>query len=59
MDPLTAALQLANTIAQIVLLAIQSQPPEVRAAYAVTQLEDFKQWRALLDTLKPHSSSSH
>ncbi len=56
MDPLTAALQLANTIAQIVLLAIQSQPPEVRAAYAKAQLEDFTKWREFLDKFKPHSS---
>jgi hypothetical protein len=53
MDPLTAALQLANTIAQIVLLSIQAQPPEVRAEYAKAQLEDFRHWRTFLDKLKP------
>ena len=55
MDPLTAALQLANTIAQIVLLSIQSQPPEGRAAFAKAQLEDFQKWREFLDRFKPHS----
>ncbi len=52
MDPLTAALTLANTIAQIVLLSIQSQPPEVRAEYAKIQLENLQQWRAFLDKFK-------
>ena len=53
MDPLTLALQLANTIAQIVLLSIQSQPPELRAAYAKIELENLQAWRAFLDTFTP------
>lgn len=53
MDPLTAALQLANTIAEIVKLAIESQPPDVRAEFARQQLEDAKVWRALLESLRP------
>jgi len=52
MDPLTAALQLANTIAQIVKLAIEAQPMDVRAEYAKIQLEDLKAWRAFLDKFK-------
>ena len=52
MDPLTAALVLANTIAEIVKLAIEAQPPEVRAAFAQQQLEDFQKWRAFLERLK-------
>lgn len=46
MDPLTQALQLANTIAQIWLLAMESQPPDVRADFARMQFEDWKAWRA-------------
>lgn len=53
MDPLTAALQLANTIAQIVLLSIEAQPPDVRAEYARLQLEDLKAWRAFLERVTP------
>lgn len=52
MDPLTAALQLANTIAQIVKLTIEAQPPEVRAEYAKLQLEDLKRWWEFLDKFK-------
>jgi hypothetical protein len=52
LDPLTAALELANTIAKIVLLAVESQPPEVRAEYARLQLEDLKRWREFLDKFK-------
>lgn len=49
MDPITAALQLANTIAEIIKLAIEAMPPETRAEYAKLQLEDLKQWREFLD----------
>lgn len=53
MDPLTAALQLANTIAEIVKLAIESQPPEVRAELARMQLDDLKAWRDFIQRLQP------
>lgn len=53
MDPLTAGLQLANTIAQIVLLGMESQPPEVRAELARAQLDAWKAWVAFLNHLKP------
>lgn len=53
MDPLTAALQLANTIATIVLAAIEAQPPDARAEFARMQLEDLRKWRAFVETLQP------
>lgn len=49
MDPLTAALVLANTVAEIVKLAIESQPPEVRAEFAKMHLEDMKKWREFVE----------
>jgi hypothetical protein len=36
-----------------VLLAIESQPAEVRAEYARLQLEDLKTWRAFLERFHP------
>jgi hypothetical protein len=53
MDPLTAGLQLANTIAHIILVTIQSQPKEVRAEYAKAQLEDFMAFRNWVQSLAP------
>lgn len=53
MDPLTAALQLANTLADIVKLAMESQPPEVRAEFARMHLQDVKAWRELIARLVP------
>ncbi len=53
MEPLTAALMLANTIAEIVKLTIEAQPPEVRAKYAEIQLADLLKWRAFLERLAP------
>lgn len=52
MDPLTAALILANTIAELIKLSIESQPAEVRAEFAKMQLEDFRKWRDFLDRFK-------
>ena len=51
MDPLTAALQLANTVAQIVLLVIQREPPEVTAEYARLRLKVTQDMLALVDRL--------
>jgi len=48
MDPLTAALQLANTVAEIVKLAIEGQPAEVKAELWRQYLEDAKAFRAFL-----------
>jgi len=45
MDPITAALNLGSKIIDLMILSIQSQPPEVRAEYAKMQLEDMKKWR--------------
>lgn len=53
MDPITAALNLANTIAEIVKLSIESQPPEVRAEFARMQMEDMKRWREFLERFNP------
>ena len=58
MDPLTltaAALNLATKIAEIILISIQSQPPEVRAEYARIQFEDFKKFRDWLISLYPNN----
>ncbi len=52
MDPLTAALQLANTIAEIVKLAIESQPADVRAELARLHLEEFRRWQTFLERLR-------
>lgn len=53
MDPLTAALELAKTIAEIVKLTIESQPPDVRAEIWRLYLEDMKAWRAFWQQLLP------
>lgn len=58
MDPLTAALQLATTIAEIVKLTIEAQPMEVRAEYAKQALADFKAWRLFLAKLPGWPSGS-
>jgi len=58
MDPLTAALNLATTVAQIVKLVIESQPPEVRAEFARIHLEDLKHWREVIDKLVKRGSSA-
>lgn len=53
MDPLTAALQLANTIAEIVKLTIEATPLETRATFATAQLEQLNKWHAFIDRLRP------
>lgn len=45
MDPLTAALQLANTIAEIVKQAMADQPPEVKRQLWEWYVQDAKAWR--------------
>ncbi len=55
MDPLTAALNLANTVAQIILLAIQSQSPETRAAFSAAQMEHLARWQSFVDRFHPAS----
>lgn len=57
MDPITAALVLANTIAEIVKVAIESQPPDVRAEYAKMQLEDYKRFRDFLLKFHPKTGN--
>jgi hypothetical protein len=55
MDPLTAALLLANTIAEIVKLLIESQPLDVREDYARKQWEVLKPfWEQIERLTKGH-----
>lgn len=49
MDPLTAALTLASDIVKLITVAIESQPPELRAEFAKAQLEGLKRWQDFLD----------
>lgn len=58
MDPLTAALQLANTVAEIIKLGIEAQPIDVRAEYARIQLEDLKAWRVFLELFHPAAAAA-
>lgn len=53
MDPFTAALELANTIAKIVLIVIESTPPEIRAEQAKLNFETVKKLLELVDKLQP------
>lgn len=57
MDPLTVALQLALTVAQIIKLVIESQPPEVRAERARLELEALQRWIAFVERFAPHASA--
>ena len=52
MDPLTAALNLCNTIADIVKLELESATPDVRAERARIHLEELQHWRAFLEQLR-------
>jgi hypothetical protein len=52
MDPLTAALLLATEIAKLIHVAIESQPPDVRAEFAKMHLEDMQKWRAFLERFR-------
>jgi hypothetical protein len=45
MDPLTAALQLATVIAEIIKTAMADQPPDVKAALWKEHLADVQAWR--------------
>lgn len=51
MDPLTAALQLANTLAQIVLLAMEGQSPAVREKLWERHMTQLEKWDAFWDKL--------
>lgn len=52
-DPLTAALVLANTVAEIIKMMIEAQSPETRAKFAEMQMQDLQKWRDFLDKLAP------
>ena len=41
-------------VLKIILLAMDGQPPEIRAEFWRLYLEDVKAWRAFLDKLTPH-----
>lgn len=49
MDPLTAALQLANTIAKIALAQLETATPEQRRELLQMFIDDAKRWRGLID----------
>jgi len=51
-DPLTAALTLATAIVNLCVTVIESQPPELRAAIALQQWDDFQHWRAFFEQFK-------
>jgi len=51
-DPLTAALQLVNSILALITAVVESQPPDVRATLWRMHVEDLKEWRAFLKSLK-------
>jgi DNA-binding protein H-NS len=51
-DPLTAALNLATEIVKLCQQVIESQPPELRAAIAKQQWEDFQKWREFFERFK-------
>jgi len=50
---LIPAFELANTIAKIVLLEMESQTPEVRAEIARMHFEDLKKFREFLERFRP------
>jgi hypothetical protein len=51
MDPITAALELANTIARIVEKVIDALPAEEKTAFAKIQLDNLKRWQDIVDKL--------
>jgi hypothetical protein len=52
LDPLTAALQLVNSILNLIAVVVESQPPDVRATLWRMHVEDLKEWRTFLKSLK-------
>lgn len=44
-DPITAALELATAITEVIKLAMEGQPPDVRAELWRMHVEDVKAWR--------------
>lgn len=53
MDPLTAALELANTVAKIVLVIIESTPPEIRAEQAKMNFDTLKKLVDFIEKIQP------
>lgn len=58
MDPVTAALNLASQIVKLMTLAIESQPPEMRAAIAQQHLEGLKRFQDFFDRVSKHIGPS-
>jgi hypothetical protein len=58
MDPLTQALALLNTIAQIDLLLMQGMTATDRAKYDEIRLARMQRWEDFIEKLHPHSSTS-
>lgn len=53
MDPITAALNLATQIAEIVKIAIEGQPPDVRAELWRLYVQDQIRWHQVWDRIWP------
>ncbi len=53
MDPVTAALNLATEVVKLIEKNIDSQPPELRAAIATAQWQDFMKFREWLEKILP------
>lgn len=51
MDPVTAIFTFANTVAQIVLLGMQSQPADVKAKMWEDYMQDMEAWRGFWSKL--------
>ena len=47
MDPLTQALALARTIAEIIKITIEAMPPETRAEFGRLHVEQMQRWQGL------------
>ena len=52
-DPLTAGIELLTAIVKLATLAIESQPPEVRAKLWELHIKDLLWWREFLKIDKP------
>lgn len=53
MDPITAALQVANTVAMIWLTLVQAATPEQKQAMLQPWIDNQKFWTDFLNKLKP------
>lgn len=51
MDPITAALNLATEVVKLIILIIETTPPELRAAQAEQAAKDLRLWQAFIEKL--------